>query len=90
MTATPLSFKESAELLDRYHIQSAGKEVYSIADALDAAQSLGYPAVVKPVSKKILHKSDKGAVFLNLEGPEALTSACQELETLMGGFSQKA
>ncbi len=50
MTATPLSFKESAELLDRYHI----------------------------------------AVFLNLEGPEALTSACQELETLMGGFSQKA
>ncbi len=62
-----MDFKESADLLSRYNIQSLGRQVYSIEEALDAAQTLGFPMVVKPVSKKIIHKSDEGAVFLNLK-----------------------
>ncbi|WDP90630.1 MAG: acetate--CoA ligase family protein [Desulfobacter sp.] len=89
MTAHQLNFKESAELLSQYHIRSAGKEVYSISDALGAAWEMGYPAVVKPVSKKIIHKSDEGTVFLNLKSPEEVEAACRKLENKMGGFSER-
>jgi len=88
MPAYQMNFNESADLLSNYTIHASGKEVYSISDALGAAWDMGYPAVVKPVSKKIIHKSDEGAVFLNLKSPEELEAACRKLEEKMGGFSQ--
>ncbi|MDD9302188.1 MAG: acetate--CoA ligase family protein [Desulfobacter sp.] len=84
-----LDFQESAALLGRYDIISLGRQVYSVLEAATAASDMGYPAAVKPVSKKIIHKSDSGTVFLNLKTPEALESACRIIEEKMGGFSQK-
>ncbi len=83
-----IDFQKSAELLSRYHIQSQGRQVYSTADALDAAKDFGFPMVVKPVSKKIIHKSDEGAVFLNLKTPDELEAACNKIEKMMGCFSE--
>ncbi|MCG8551829.1 MAG: acetate--CoA ligase family protein, partial [Desulfobacterales bacterium] len=49
----------------------------------------GYPVVVKAVCEKIIHKSDQGAVRLNLKNPDELTRAVKSIDTLMGGFSRK-
>lgn len=84
-----LSFKESAELLNRYHIPPAGVQVYSVSEALAAAENLGYPVVVKPDSGKIIHKSDEKAVFLNLKTEDQLTAACQTLEKKIGGLARE-
>ena len=44
-------------------------------DALEAAQKLGYPVVLKIVSPQITHKSDAGGVKLNLASAEAVSDA---------------
>lgn len=88
LAAYQLNFEESAELLGRYGIECQGRQVYTVADALEAAKTMGYPAVAKPVSKAIIHKSDQGAVFLDLETPSDLETACKEVEKKMGGFSR--
>ncbi len=84
-----LNFDDSKTLLNTYHIESQGHQVYSLSKALEAGKTLGYPLVVKPVSSKIIHKSDQGMVFLNLKTPEALEAAVNSIETAMGGFSQQ-
>lgn len=89
MTQYQLNFEESRELLNRYHIEPMGRQVYSVSQALGAATNLGYPLVVKPVSRKIIHKSDQGAVFLNLKTAGDLESACNSIEKMMGRFSKE-
>ncbi len=49
-------------------------------DALKAAETLGYPVVIKIVSPQIIHKSDAGGVALNLTCPEALESALVHMD----------
>ena len=84
-----LDFEQSAELLSLYDIQVPGKVVYTIEDALNTAESVGYPVVAKAVSNKIIHKSDQGAVLLNLKNKDQVTSAAQSIENIMGGFSKQ-
>ncbi len=43
--------------------------------AIEAANQLGYPVVLKVVSPQIAHKSDAGGVKLNLPTPEAVGEA---------------
>ncbi|MBN1828558.1 MAG: acetate--CoA ligase family protein [Deltaproteobacteria bacterium] len=40
--------------------------VTSLAEAVKAAETIGYPVVMKVVSKDIIHKSDAGGVAINL------------------------
>ncbi len=44
-------------------------------DAIEAAESLGYPVALKIVSPEITHKSDAGGVKLNLSSTEAVAEA---------------
>src|SRR4030095_3741111 len=44
-------------------------------EALKAAARIGYPVVLKAVSDTLTHKSDVGAVALNLANPGALAAA---------------
>ncbi len=48
--------------------------VKSAEEAVDAAQQLGYPLVMKIASPDIIHKSDVGGVMLNLVDAEAITT----------------
>ncbi|WP_320043413.1 acetate--CoA ligase family protein [uncultured Desulfobacter sp.] len=89
MNKYPLDFDQSAALLSEYGILPSGKQVYCLEDALKTAEDIGYPVVVKAVCEKIVHKSDQGAVRLNLKNPEELTRAINSIEKLMGGFSRK-
>lgn len=83
-----MDFEESAALLLRYGIHADGFQVYSLAEAEDHADALGYPLVVKPVSRKIIHKSDEGTVFLNIKNKGQLDKACTAIEEKLNGFSR--
>lgn len=89
MTKRQLDFEESAALLHRYGITAEGRQVYSLAEAECAADELGYPVAVKPVSEKIVHKSDAGAVFLNIRSRPQLKKACTAIEEKIDGFSRE-
>jgi len=89
MTKRQIDFEESSDLLNQYGIHAEGKQVYSVEEAIHEADNAGYPVVVKPVSEKIVHKSDEGAVFLNLKTEKQVRNACTALEKKMGGFSSK-
>lgn len=52
--------------------------------AADAAQRLSLPVAVKAVSSALTHKSEQGAVRLNLRDPAAVAAAAAELLPLSG------
>jgi acetate---CoA ligase (ADP-forming) len=66
-TSMALDEAESKALLRLYGIASPAEAlVTSPAEALSAADHIGYPVVLKAVSASLAHKSDAGAVALNL------------------------
>src|SRR5207247_1419463 len=44
----------------------------TVDEAVGAAEKIGYPVVLKGVSRDLVHKSDIGAVQLGLENPESV------------------
>ena len=62
----------------------------SEAEALDAAQAIGYPVVLKIVSPDILHKSDAGGVKVNISGPDSLTAAYAEILSSVKAYNPAA
>jgi acetyltransferase len=64
------------ELLVRYGIPHVRRVVVPGAEAaVEAAQALGYPLVVKVVSRQIPHRSDVGGVVVGVESPDELRAA---------------
>jgi acyl-CoA synthetase (NDP forming) len=62
---------------------TAEKMAATPEEAAVAAQTLGFPVALKAVSRRILHKSDVGAVRLGLASAAEVTAAAREmLETL--------
>jgi succinyl-CoA synthetase beta subunit len=47
--------------------------------AAESAAAIGWPVVVKACSPDLLHKSEHGAVHLNLASGEAVKQACRQL-----------
>lgn len=73
---TLLNEFESKQLLSAYGIPVTRTVIArSEAEAVQAAESIGYPVVVKLYSETITHKTDVGGVRLNLCGPEAVQRA---------------
>ena len=56
--------------------------VTTIGDAANAAEGIGYPVVIKAVSDTIAHKTEAGAVKLNLKDRVAVTYAANSLAHL--------
>ncbi len=80
-----LNLAESLKTIKKYGIHTT--EFWEATDekqALFAAQQTGFPAAMKIVSTKINHKSDAGAVKLNLKNAEETTRAFSELSKLEG------
>ncbi len=46
---------------------------------LHACQTIGYPVVLKLIAEDVVHKSDVGAVKLNIQGEDAAKKAISEL-----------
>jgi acetyltransferase len=56
-----------------------GRIASGLEDAVAAAEEIGYPVVLKVVSKQIVHKSDVGGVALDLENREEVVAAYEAI-----------
>jgi acetyltransferase len=74
--ATALNELESKGILRAYGIRMPEEALTtSRQEALKAAARIGYPVVLKAVADTLTHKSDVGAVALNLATPDELAAA---------------
>lgn len=64
-------------------VVDAAADEGTVAGALDAA-GLEYPLVVKPSPDDVLHKSELGLVFLDLQDSQAVTAAVRKIEDSLG------
>jgi acetate---CoA ligase (ADP-forming) len=86
--STALDEAESKDLLRHYGIMTPAEAlVTSPAQALSAADRIGYPVVLKAVSAALTHKSDAGAVALNLASRAELAA---EYEAMAGRLKPHA
>ena len=73
---------ESIDILEAYGLPLVGnKEAATKEDAVAAAESMGYPVVMKIVSPDITHKSDAGGIRLNLKSKEEVMAAYDTMMT---------
>jgi len=81
----PLDEVESLSLLADYGIPVARSvRAASKDEALEAAAEIGYPVVLKTAEPGIEHKSEVGGVVLDIEDPEALKAAYDDLARRLG------
>ena len=79
---------EALELLDRIGVATVSwRMTRTLAQALEAAQELEYPVVLKAVSASLLHKSDQGAVAMHIDNARALEQEWQRLHALAGDIT---
>ncbi|BAZ86789.1 bifunctional acetate--CoA ligase family protein/GNAT family N-acetyltransferase [Dolichospermum compactum] len=79
---TILTEFESKEILAAYGIPVvAGCIAETVDKAVECAENLGYPVVLKLYSQTITHKTDVGGVQLNLQNAESVKRAFQNIET---------
>ncbi len=75
---TFLLANEGQKILDEVHIDRPKSAIMStLPEALQKADTMGYPLVMKVVSEDILHKSDVGGVLLNLQNREEVANGWQ-------------
>jgi acetate---CoA ligase (ADP-forming) len=79
---TALDEVESKDLLRLYGIMAPAEAlVTSPAEALSAADRIGYPVVLKAVSAALTHKSDAGAVALDLSTRAEVAAAYEDISS---------
>jgi acetyltransferase len=82
---TVLSGTEVRDLLRAYGFPVVpGRRVASAAEAIAAAQEIGYPVVLKIDSSRILHKTDVGGVRLDLRNGDEVGAAYREVVSRLG------
>ena len=81
---------ESKELLQEIGIQVPGQKLTtSKEETVSAAEEIGYPVVLKLMAEDIVHKSDTGAVKLNLKNKEDVEIAFDELLSIPSQTEKK-
>lgn len=79
---TLLTEFESKQLLDFYQIPVVQTKVAITAkEAVEYADQMGYPVVLKLFSETITHKTDVGGVKLNLKGVDGVTAAYDSIKS---------
>jgi acetyltransferase len=79
---TLLTELESKQILSAYGIPVVESRLANnLEAAIDCANAIGYPVVVKLVSHTITHKTDVGGVHLNLHNRQAVEAAFSEIQT---------
>ncbi len=79
--AVSLNEIHSKDLLRAYGMATPHEvAVQSVADAVAAAAAIGYPVVLKAVSSCLPHKTEAGAVALNLADADAVRAAYARID----------
>ncbi|MFX1572096.1 MAG: acetate--CoA ligase family protein [Promethearchaeota archaeon] len=87
---TVLTEFESKELLQEIGIQiPAQKLTSSKEETVSTAEEIGYPIVMKLIAEDIIHKSDTGAVKLNIKSKEEVENAYNELMNIPSQTDKK-
>ncbi len=76
-----LDEQESKSELAKYGLVVPRGQVCATADAVAAAEAIGYPVVVKALSHEITHKSEAGAVHVNLTDSTAVRAAIDSMHS---------
>ena len=69
-------------LLAKHGLMVPKSRVVTVSDVGDAADAIGYPVVVKAVSDAIAHKTEAGAVKLNLRDRASVMEAAKAMAHL--------
>lgn len=73
---------ESKQILSAYGIPTVKSVLaHTVEEAIDAANDLGYPVVVKINSETITHKTEVGGVKLNLTSPGDVRDAFEVIQS---------
>ncbi|MEC2057399.1 acetate--CoA ligase family protein [Peribacillus psychrosaccharolyticus] len=77
---TTLSELQASEILDRYHIPTTKRLLaVSAVEAIHHANHIGYPVVLKIDSSDIPHKTEAGAIRLNIKNDQEVREAFLEI-----------
>jgi acetyltransferase len=77
-----MSSEDAFRVLEAYGIPVVPRRsVESESEALRAAEEIGYPVVLKAFGSELIHKSDVGAVAVDLRSMEEFYRAFREMET---------
>ncbi len=90
MAARQAGFTETREILCAAGIPVAGTVAGGRGEAVEAACRWGFPAVMKLLSPDIVHKSDAGAVILDIESAEEAGVAYDALMERAGAPAPRA
>src|SRR5262249_43217794 len=76
----PPSAAEATRWLRAYGVPVARDAIVSTQEAAtEAAARLGFPVVLKAISRDVVHKSELGAVRLGLSSPSEVAAAAREM-----------
>jgi acetate---CoA ligase (ADP-forming) len=85
---TALNEFDSKSLLREFGIPLPPEQMVTTADeAVTAAQTIGFPVVLKAVSAALPHKSDAGLVWLDLRDEAAVRQAAAGIATRAGALT---
>ncbi len=77
---------ESKAILETYGIKTTGADTASTEDAaVGIARRIGYPVVLKVISKTVVHKTDAGGVKLALNDENDVRKAYSEIAASFAG-----
>ena len=89
-TAPTLHEVDSKHLLAAYGIASAREDIAAdVEQAVQIAESIGYPVVAKAVSAALPHKSDAGGVILGLQSADAVRKAFADIQQAIARHPEK-
>ncbi|AWY38871.1 CoA-binding protein [Pseudomonas putida] len=78
---------DSKQALRQFGLPTPNSVLSSPANALKDAQKLGYPLVLKAVSAELPHKTEAGAVALNLKDDNALSAALETMRASIKAYA---
>lgn len=78
---------DSKQALREFGLPTPNGVLSSPANALKDAQQLGYPLVLKAVSAQLPHKTEAGAVALNLKDDNALSAALEKMRASIKAYA---
>ncbi|MCY1263056.1 acyl-CoA synthetase [Pseudomonas jessenii] len=78
---------DSKQALKAFGLPTPNGKLSTPDKALRDAETLGYPLVLKAVSAQLPHKTEAGAVALNLKDGAALSAALEKMRTSIAAYA---
>jgi acetyl-CoA synthetase len=72
---------DSKRALSEFGLSVPAGQTCTAAETIDVANAIGYPVVLKAVSSEVAHKSELGAVAVNLADSNAVKTATQKMHS---------